>query len=346
MLHSSKLKIIIAIVAITCIASSHSELFSASFLKKAESSPESITIIPTLTKTDIIYSRSHNTIPVVNEEFKVIFFQVGKCASTEWLRFFIRLNDDPTWCSDEPIHERKVNGLKYLSDYTIDEAQRMMLDPEWTKAIFVRNPKPRLLSAFLDKARNKAHHFKETTCVRYHRLKQRQGDNDPNIDTYQSCMENSNKFDFFLREITTTLNENVHWRSISSRIDAKWWPYVNFVGNMENLTEDAQSFLMNIYSNVDGVSAWDRIGTSGWSENERDCKTTLNSPGQFLGKRDARHTTSAREQMLTYYTPELEKFVETHYADDLQNQYFHFSPVNLYTDDSGHPVERVDRILP
>ena len=285
---------------------------------------------PKLTKNDLIYNPKRNTVPIVNEEYKTIFFQVAKVASSEWTRFFIRLNNDPQWCSNDRIHDAKVNGLKYLSDYSIKEARQMMLNPEWTKAIFVRHPKPRILSAFLDKAVEKSEHFISDTCKVYWAKKQE------TASSYEDCLNNHENFDFFLHEITTTLEDNVHWRSIYSRVDEKWWPYMTYVGNMENLSDDAKTFLQSIHSDQTGKSAWETIGTSGWSDNERDCEHTERSESDFLAKRDIKHTTRARDKMLKYYTPELEEFVENHYKDDLENDFFDFEQIQLFKVDKHH----------
>ncbi len=46
---------------------------------------------PNFTSQDIIYGhRIINDAPIVNEEFKVIFFHMAKVASSEWKRFFSR----------------------------------------------------------------------------------------------------------------------------------------------------------------------------------------------------------------------------------------------------------------
>ena len=49
-------------------------------------------------------------------------------------------------------HNPSYNGLKYLSGYPLKKALEMLTDQEWTRAIFVRDPKEHFLSAYLDKA--------------------------------------------------------------------------------------------------------------------------------------------------------------------------------------------------
>jgi Fe-S cluster biosynthesis and repair protein YggX len=278
---------------------------------------------PTLEQSDLIYNLARNTVPIVIEEYNLIFFLVAKAASSEWLRFFLRLEGNHRWCSNENIHDNEQNGLKYLSHYPIEKAQEMMTSPKWTRAIFVRNPKPRILSAFLDKAVAHSKHFVASNCATFAGT----GGN----HTY--CIEHHTEFEFFLYNITTRLGKNVHWRSIYSRVDEKWWPWINYVANMEHLSEDAEHFLRTIKSKVDGVSAWDRIGKTGWSSDERHCDSLGNS--SFLAMKDTRHKTNALDHMREYYTPKLERFVEVHYADDFNNPFFKFSDIKLFDKDEG-----------
>ncbi len=275
---------------------------------------------PTLKRKDLIYNDGRNTVPIVIEEYNLVFFLVAKAASSEWIRFFMRLEGSEDWCGKD-VHHRHED-LTYLSDYSIEEAQEIMTSPHWTRAIFVRHPKPRILSAFLDKAINREEAFIRDKCKVYGK---RTGD-------YEGCVENKSNFSFFLYNITTVMNENVHWRSIYSRIDEKWWPWINYVANMENLNRDAKYFLKSIHSNADGISAWDRIGKTGWGDNERNCDQLGTS--EFLAKKDLLHKTNARDKMRQYYTPELEKFVETRYARDLHNPYFSFSELHLFDSDA------------
>jgi hypothetical protein len=48
-------------------------------------------------------------------------------------------------------HNPSTNGLKYLQAFSPRDATKMMRDPSWTRAIFLREPKQRFLSAYLDK---------------------------------------------------------------------------------------------------------------------------------------------------------------------------------------------------
>ena len=290
-----------------------------------------------LEQNDFIYGKEPKKIfhaPIVIEEYNVIFFQTPKVASTEWKRFFARLEGNRRWCIEQNrIHKKDVNELKLLSDYTIKKADRMMKSPKWKKVVFVRNPKSRLLSAFLDKAIVRSNYFMKYHCPIY--AKNVNGTNEA-YDLHQ-CKQNHKDFAFFLKNFTSVpvVRDNLHWKSMYSRIDAKWWPYIDFIGKMENLSEDAKQFLSSIHSNVDGVSAWDRVGTVGWGDTRvnktsKDCVIASKSKGEFLGVRDPGHSTNARNKMMKYYNIELEELVEERYADDLENPYFQLDPLKLY----------------
>jgi len=210
----------------------------------------------------IYYKRNDRRLmsPAVNEEYKLVFFFIAKCASSEWKRMLVRMMGSPKWCA-RWIHKPEVNGLKFLYDYSIDEAQEIMTSPEWKRAVFVRNPKDRVLSAFLDKVVSHSQHFTSNMCPSYGRH---------GYDA-QKCIDNHKDFGFFLKNITTTL-ENKHWMPIFNQIDNKWWPYINFIGNLENISEDASKLLQSVKSEKDEISAWEHWGKTGWSDDERDCE--------------------------------------------------------------------------
>jgi len=289
-----------------------------------------------LKEDDIIYANNGFPIfsPVVIEEYKTIFFIVAKDGATAWKRMLIRMTGRPDWCVP-CIHPPEVNKLKRLYDYPIVKAQKMMTSPEWTKAIFVRNPMERVLSAFLDKAVAHTDLFADQWCKTY----EKKG------GILDDCIEYHEDFNFFIKNITTVWPTNTHWFPIYPRIDEKWWPFVDFIGNFENLNGDAEKFLQSIHSK-DGISAWDRWGKTGWSDNDRGCNKKLgNQPFLGVGAKEKQHSTNASEKLLKYYTPELEKFVKEKYEMDYNNPYFKFSPLELFpgeTFDNGNHDEEYD----
>ena len=74
---------------------------------------------------------------MILEEFKLMFFTQRKIASKQWKRLFRRMMGYDDYLTADPtdIH---TNGLRYLFDYSIEEALLMMTSDEWTRAIWVR----------------------------------------------------------------------------------------------------------------------------------------------------------------------------------------------------------------
>jgi len=281
-----------------------------------------------LQPNDIIYKdQNRNTVPIVIEEYNLVFFPIAKAASTEWKRFFLRLEGNDNWCGKKGIHNRDTNGQKYLSDYSIEQAQNMMTSPDWTRAVFVRNPKPRLLSSFLDKCIQNSKVFARNSCPIYAR--NGSPHNEINNASLVQCQDLHENFDFFLHNITRRMHNDVHFMPILSFVDRKWWPHINYIRNMEDLRDDAEDFLKTIRSNIDNISAWDRIGKTEWS-NHKFSSCVKGGGSSFLATRDDRHRTDAITKMHTYYTPELEKFVEEAYKDDYNNPYYQFKELQLF----------------
>jgi hypothetical protein len=99
--------------------------------------------------------------PIVVEKYKLLFFTIPKVGCTVWKQLFRRVAGYADWqihqdgknnAKKQLPHSPSQNGLTYLYHYPPDKADFMLTDPSWTRAIFVRDPKERLLSAYLDKA--------------------------------------------------------------------------------------------------------------------------------------------------------------------------------------------------
>ena len=46
------------------------------------------------------------------------------------------------------------------------------------------------------------------------------------------------------------------------------------------------------------------------------------------------HKTDSNKKLARYYTPELERFIEERYADDLKSQYFSFEKLVIFRDET------------
>ena len=107
-----------------------------------------------LHQNDTIYRRGEwDKAPIVIEEFRLLFFTIPKTGTTVFKQLFRRMLGYKNYLADNDVypHHPQLNGLKYLYDYTPAKANEMMTSKDWTRAIFVRDPVRRALSAFLDK---------------------------------------------------------------------------------------------------------------------------------------------------------------------------------------------------
>lgn len=239
--------------------------------------------------------------PVVVEKFKLIFFTVPKNACTTWKMLFRRISGALNYQDQDERrglpHDPTRNGLRYLWHYSLDDANRIMTSPDYTRAIFVRDPKERFLSAYLDKA-VALPDFLRRKCCR-------------NVTMTTVSVSNAvvcsgqvpTPFQFL--DLIQECKDG-HWVQQHFRMEEKYWPFINFVGRHENVEEDAKRLLKQI-------GAWEEYGSHGWGTNYQD-------PIFFKGSNQQQvHTTNSREKYGHYFTPELERKVEQFYAVDYNN---------------------------
>jgi hypothetical protein len=129
---------------------------------------------------DYIFKRDlsrFDAAPIIVPEYKLAFFSVPKVACTTFKFLFRKMKGIEDWDNQDYQlilpHNPRHNNLKYLWDYSLEEANEIMTSPEWTRAIFIREPKRRFLSAFLDKAiGNDGWHVVKACC---HKAQECQG---------------------------------------------------------------------------------------------------------------------------------------------------------------------------
>lgn len=266
---------------------------------------------PVVKYSDIIMSKPLHTNPIVVEEYKLVFFPVPKVGCSEWkllLRRMMGFTKDV-----KEIHNPHKNGLKLLRSYPKEKVQEMMTSDEWTRAIFVREPKERTLSAFLNKFADPKnnHYFRRHCCSMLHMS--------PAHRKECKVKQEAADFGYFLER---TLDcENPHWTLQSERVDDKWWPYITFIGYMHTVGSNSKDLLESIRSVKDNVTAWEKFGKSGWGDD---------SEQGFMQIPSTYHPTNAREKMRKYYTICDEAFVETQLAKDWLSSYLNFDEVHLY----------------
>lgn len=251
---------------------------------------------------DFVYyqdPRNWDSAPIVVESHKLLFFTVAKAGCTVWKQLFRRMAGYSDWHEQnwETLipHNPETNGLKYLYDYDIQTASEMMTSREWTRAIMVRDPKERFLSAFLDKALSNDHIHLINSCCED-----------------GSCVERAaESLSGFLALCRTCQDD--HWRPQNDRMESKYWPYIDHVLHVENAFQDAKALL-------EKIGAWNDYGASGWGENG---DLSIFGSKEVAGAGE--HATWAQWQVWKWYTPENEVEVEGFYQGDYENPLFNFT---------------------
>lgn len=159
-------------------------------------------------RSDNIYSHiDWDGAPVVIEKYKLLFFTIPQIGDEVWKQALRRMMGYDDWKkmgeSGLP-HDPATNGLKYLYHYRIEEAEKMIQSPEWTKAIFVRSPKDRFLSVYHQMSRNRE--LVDNRCC-------------PHAPGCSSSLRNMIGFMELAENCFST-----HWNPISERMEEKYWP--------------------------------------------------------------------------------------------------------------------------
>ena len=112
-----------------------------------------------ISNKDIMQMKRYGwTSPIVVDKYKLLFLPIEKNACTQWKKLF-HLIQNYAIPGQEFIHNPNTNKLKYLNQMHNSEVTRILMDPSWTIATMVREPKSRLLSGFFH-MKNEGH-FKE-----------------------------------------------------------------------------------------------------------------------------------------------------------------------------------------
>jgi hypothetical protein len=295
----------------------------------------------TLQPDDLIYrSGSWDGAPIVVEKYKLIFFTVAKVGCTVWKQLFRRIMGYPNWKAwNWKTHDPRINGLSYLYYYSLTEANDMLQSPEWTKAIFVRDPSTRILSAYLDKGRRHngsyvqrhccppedltcgwrasqsfqsflqiilVEYSNRTQCIRDpHWMRMTDRLPHPLLDWLESS---SQQF-----KLTRQLQQKYSF--LDSRLTNSW-----FVGHMESLAIDARRLLQRI-------GAWEDFGATGWGKSKHENRSS--QPDGIFEFNSASHSTAASQLLSAHYdsrstSSSIQKLVFNFYALDYNISWFGF----------------------
>lgn len=170
------------------------------------------------------------------DSHKLVFFPIAGVGDVTWRCLFRRMMGYADW-SDM---SRQFEGLRYLSDYNETEATERMTSPDYTRAMFVRDPKVRILSNYLDYVVQDQGEY-----VRHHCCGGR-----------EACVKRMLNFTAFLQVVPTC--DEPYWRPQSRRMEPRYYPYLNFIGHYHTIQDDAQVLL-------ERIGAWETYGRSGWA---------------------------------------------------------------------------------
>ena len=288
-------KLLMAVIVAAIIVSSHTTINNNNVNNKSMNEQESYTTtnnknkkksMKLLYREDIfVRGWDWDASPIVVASHKLVFFTLPKVGCTVFKQLFRRMMGRDDWKRYQrgsKVHNPLKNGLVYLFDYSIENASSMLASKEWTKAIFVREPKERLLSAYLDKvARNNGSYVVHHCCRKK-----------------KSCAPQT-MLDFI------ELSQNCydpHWAPQPDRV--KHWGIIDFVGSFGNIHNDTKRLLQRI-------GAWDEFGSYGWGESGTE---------EIFGSSRTRHATGSESLFYEYYTESLERKVEERYAQDYANE--------------------------
>ncbi len=170
------------------------------------------------------------------ERHKLILFPISGVGDSDWRRLIRRIMGFSDWKEDE----RQFDGLVYLSDFNHTQASELMTRHDYTRAIFVREPKLRLLSTYLERVQpDRGESFRDLCCQGLRR-----------------CMRTEDiSFDFFVETIRDC--DEPFWRPQIYRMEPKYWKFVNFVGHYQSIRHDTERLLTKL-------GLWDLFGKTGW----------------------------------------------------------------------------------
>jgi hypothetical protein len=259
-------------------------------------------VVVQVDKDDLIMS---SKVSFVIEKYKLIFVTIQKSGGTVWKQLFRKILGHDDWRTGRP----HVSGRYMMSSYTVAQATQLMNDPTYTRAIFVRDPKERFLSAYLDKGLQTE--YAERHCCKGKRNKK---------SRRELCTKQLQTFSGFVN--VTRSCHDPHWlpQSTTGRLEPKYVPLLNFVGHLETAFEDAKRLLQH-------VGAWEEHGKTGWGLHGNE---SIFQSKSYVKHKTSNSTTTTSEAskdrfLARYYTPELEEEIEKRFRDDYRTSMYNFT---------------------
>ncbi|KAA8491847.1 Carbohydrate sulfotransferase 14 [Porphyridium purpureum] len=223
---------------------------------------------------------------IYSSRTRMIFCPIPKVANSAW-KYMIRKIDGMDDKADiQIVNDRSKSGLTYLVDFPVDEAADMLEDDSIMKVVFVRDPLPRAVSAFLNKFVQKEVDSQEYDLYMKHLFGERFF---KRADTTPAKYGRITFGEFARRvEMQTAYEMNEHWAPQTFLCGMDVIPY-DYIGHFERMKEDS-SFILQT------------LGQMGLS---------LPTPEEinFL-------STGASKASSTYFTPALTQIWQQKFAQD------------------------------
>jgi hypothetical protein len=284
--------------------------------------------------SDHIFSRRHKfewgNDPIIVEKYKLMYFPIPKNACSTFKQLCRRMMGYKDWATGE-VHNPRQNGLKYLGHFSKEKQREMMTSPEWTRAIFVRDPLERTLSAYMEKGLTWAGfdlsgaHVKRKCCSlgskgripsQHKNLNITACNEFPFVPYENPLTSESFPFEKFVKSFMRQCPDP-HWRAQSEILSSPAnYKFINFVGHFEKKKEDTHALLRKI-------GAFEEFGASGW-ETDKKPKNTTKSLAIFEINH-AVHQTGSSNKVDSLYTDELRKLVYDFYRKDYEFEIFNFT---------------------
>lgn len=258
-------------------------------------------------KESILMTAFPGCVPMVLPKQKLLLFTVLKVSSTVFTQVAKRLDGNPSWpngCGN--VQNPLTTNLTYLTDVSPAYAEQLLLDPDWTKAIFVRDAKERVLSAYLNKAVGETQYIKTRCCAQ----------KSEQVHELLECHDPESlpiiSFQEFLTVVVPQCRDG-HWCRQSDLLRPVQWQQVNFVGHFDRLQEDSRRLLDDV------LGVWEEFGATGWPNG-----------ALYAGSSTVHHQTGAHDRLRQYYTRELEDFADEWYKADYDSPFMEMPQYRLY----------------
>ncbi|KAL7540133.1 hypothetical protein ACHAXR_009882 [Thalassiosira sp. AJA248-18] len=280
-----------------------------------------------LQPSDSLYKKYNiSTTPYVIERYKLLLFTTEKIGSTVLKQLLRRMMNytNYDYHGQGIPHVSPQNGLRVLTDYTINEANEMMVSDEWVRAMFVRDPKERALSGYLNALRG----WRNQSYIAPNTRTLKKCCRDRALDEILCLNHIMRTFEAFLSMIeepkvlmhTQHDNNNSNINSSDIDIDSKLRASPSCPD--KHWSPKQHSLTPNDYWTNYTPKRGKRMECPGWGKHRNE--------SMFESASTVKHSTKAEHHLLEHYTSrEIENRVEELYGIDYDNEFLDLERVPI-----------------